>query len=591
MTPLIEALRDSAGPAVEDFYGKLSLLPKSRVILGMLDPGELQHLKSRQVQNLLSMADPSLQDEDHAATALRVGRIHAIVGLDKEELAQSRSILSAAVYQRIAQNVSNQDLSLLNQRLQNDLTWQLKAYQAIEDAQKTALLELMRVIWESANYTDLIHQVVHILSQHDEVAGCAIGRPDEHNVFHFEVASGNIQDYLDDRQGAPETQIMVNADDPRGQGPVGRAWRSGHIERMINFKTQQHASVWREQSLKLGLRSCAAVPLYAPGRATVAILLLHSALPGGFIGPHQASFLDMLQTLLGCALERLGAKDGMRETIPIKNRQHLAALVRSDSLINYYQPLLDTHTGKVRKVEALARLIDGRRLLLPEHFLPALVLDDLLEIYVRGLEYALRDKAGWTGSGIELDLSINLPPAGLSDIRYYEATEAALARHHCPPGQLTLEILENETVSLSHGQPAILTRFKDLGVKLAQDDLGSGHSGLTRLRQLPFDWIKLDRDMVHIKDDDNALEVLRFLHQLVRLGHAMGKQVVAEGIETAELAEALGMLGVDLIQGYAVAKPMAAGRIAEWARAYSFQPGKSGHAALPALARQLVEET
>jgi EAL domain-containing protein (putative c-di-GMP-specific phosphodiesterase class I)/GAF domain-containing protein len=588
---LLEALRQSADSAVDDFYGRISQRPKSRVILDMLDASELQHLKSQQVQNLLTMADPGIKPEDRVASAQRIGRIHAIVGLDKEELAQSHGILVDAVYRQIGERVSGQDILFLNQRLTDDLGWQLKAYQTIEDEQKNVLLDVMRITWENTNYTDLIVQLIKRLGKHPEIAGCAIGRPDEDGVFHFEVASENIQNILDNILDTPDTQVLINANDLRGQGPVGRAWRSGHVERVTNYKTEPQFKTWRGILMNLGLRSCAAVPLHAPGHSSVAVLLLHSALPGGFVGPHQISFLDMLQTLLGCALDRLGSMDGMRKTIPIKNRQHLSALVRSESLLNYYQPLLDTRSGKVLKVEALARLIDGRRMLSPENFLPALRFDDLLEIYIRVLECALSDKETWSRAGVDLELSLNFPPAGLSDIRYYNATKAALERHNCPPDQLTLEILESESVSLRHGQSGILSRFKRLGVQLAQDDLGSGHSGLTRLRNLPFDWIKIDRDMARIKDDDDARSILIFLHQLIRLGHSMGKQVVAEGIETTELTEALGMLGVDLIQGYAVGKPMPANEIAEWVQTHRYQNSHAINSALPELARQLVEET
>lgn len=591
MTSLIEALRNSARPAVDDFYGKLSQLPKSRVILAMLDDSELQHLKSRQVQNLLSLAESGLAASDHIETALRVGRIHAIVGLDKEELVQSRGILAASVYRRIGGEVDSRAMSLFTRRLNDDLTWQLKAYQKIEEAQQKVLLDVTKVTWESGSYTDLIHRVIAILAKHEEIAGCSIGRPDEHGIFHFEAAaSENARDYLTNLQAYPQTHIVVGADDPRGQGPVGRAWRSGHIERIINFRTHPQASPWREAAMQRGFRSCAAVPLRAPGEPPVAILLLQSTLPGGFVGMHQTAFLDMLQTLLGCALARLGGKNAIRETIPIKDRQHLAALVRSEALRTFYQPLLDVHTGRVAKVEALARLRDGERLLSPGQFLPALVLDDLLEIYRRGLVQALDDREAWLKQGLELGISINLPPAGLSDIRYFDATQAALRRHKkLSTGQLTLEVLETDDLPLSHGEHAILNRFKALGVMLAQDDLGSGYSGLGRLRQLPFDWIKIDRDMVKMEGND-AIDVLRFTYQITRLGHSMGKRVVAEGIESKELIDALGTLGVDLVQGYAVARPMPADEVVEWTRTYVYPRGSSGGATLLQLARLLVWE-
>jgi EAL domain-containing protein (putative c-di-GMP-specific phosphodiesterase class I) len=432
--------------------------------------------------------------------------------------------------------------------------------------------------------------VIDALSKHEEIAACAIGRADERGVFHFEAAAaGQIEDYLLALHESPQTRILIGADDPKGQGPVGRAWRSGRIERVINFRTDPDSTPWRAVALQRGLRSCAAVPVRAPGAPTFAVLLLYSRLPGGFVGLHQTAFLDMLQTLLGCAVQRLGGTAGGRAAIPIADRQHLAALVRSEALLTHYQPLLDLRTGVVTKVEALARLADGERLLAPGQFLPAMGLDDLLEIYVRGLANALVARNRWLRDGVEIGMSFNLPPAALSDIRYLDATRSALEQHDVPPDRLTLEVLETGDLSLSHGEHAILSRFKALGVKLAQDDLGAGHSGLGRLRQLPFDWIKIDRDMVKI-DGNDALDVLRFVYQLVRLGHAMGKGVVAEGIESVELLDALATLGVDLAQGYAVAKPMPVDEIVPWTRAYRFTRGVSHGAALAQLASLLVWE-
>jgi EAL domain-containing protein (putative c-di-GMP-specific phosphodiesterase class I) len=590
VTSLLEALRVHAPAAVAEFYTELAQLPKSRVILDMLDESERRHLQQRQIQNLLSLATPRLKDADRIANAARIGRIHAIVGLDKDELVESRGILAASVYRRIGGSVDSRGLSLFTERLNNDLAQQLKAYQKIENSQQAVLLDVTKVAWGSEHYTDLIHRVVDILAAHEEIAGCAIGRPDDQGVFHFEAAaSESLLGYFADLLGSPRTRIVTDADDPRGQGTVGRAWRSGNIERIINFKTLNGAAPWRELTLKSGFRSCAAVPLGALGDRPLAILLLYSALPGGFMGANQTAFLGMLQTVLNCALERLGAASAFHEAIPMHQRQQFAALVRSEALLTYYQPLLDVHEGKVTRVEALARLEEGGQVLSPAQFLPALVAEDLLEIYLRMLDNSLAARLAWLDEGIPLALSINLPPAGLSDIRYLHATEAMLAKHRCPPDQLTLEVLETQAPSFAHGQHAISTRFKDMGVTFAQDDLGSGASGLARLRQLPFDWIKLDRDMVKIEGDD-AFDVLRFIYQLAHLGHAMGKRVVAEGVESMDLVSAFATLGVDLVQGYAIAKPMPGSEIAAWMQCHAFPREFSCGGVLARLARLLVWE-
>jgi len=590
VTSLLEALRVHAPAAVAEFYTELAQLPKSRVILDMLDDSERRHLQQRQIQNLLSLATPHVKDAERIANALRIGRIHAIVGLDKDELVESRALLAASVFRRIGRTVDSRGLSLFAERLNNDLAQQLKAYQKIESAQQAALLDVTKVAWGSEHYGDLIHRVVDILAAHEEIAGCAIGRPDDQGVFHFEAAaSESLLGYVEELLISERTRVVTDADDPRGQGTVGRAWRSGNIERIINFKTLSAAAPWRELVLKSGFRSCAAVPLGVFGESPLAILLLYSALPGGFMGANQTAFLAMLQTVLNCALERLGTASVFHEAIPMRERQHFAALVRSEALLTYYQPLLDVQRGKVTKVEALARLEDEGQLLAPAQFLPALVSDDLLEIYVRMLEHALAARLVWLDEGFPLALSINLPPTGLSDIRYLQATEAMLAKYGCPPGQLTLEVLETAALSFGQGQHAISTRFKALGVTFAQDDLGSGASGLARLRQLPFDWIKIDRDMVQIEADD-AFDVLRFIYQLTQLGHAMGKRVVVEGVGSMDIVGAFATLGVDLVQGYAIAKPMPSSEVAGWMRRHPFEREFACDGTLARLARLLVWE-
>lgn len=591
MQTLIEALHRYAALVVNQFYEELARLPKSRRILEMLSADELAHLKSKQLQNLLALASPGLTTHGHADMALRIGRIHAIVGLDKEELARSRGILQELLYKLIGNQVSGHALSLYTRRLTSDLAWQLKAYQEVQDSQQEVLLRVTRIVWEADGYTDFIDHLVKAFSGHDEIAACIIGRPDEHGIFHFEAGTGaEAPKGLIEVLAESGRAVSVRADHPHGQGAIGRAWRSGKPERVVNYQTDPHVAQWRNVARGLGLRSSVAIPLAAPGQPPIAVLMLYSAFPGGFIGPHQVAFIDLLQTLLGCAALRIQTHDGISEAVPVSLRQHWAALVRTGALEMHYQPLLNLRTWGVAKVEALARLRDGERLLKPDEFLRALASDDLLALYARGVDEALADRSRWLRDGLDLEISINLPPSALNDIRYFEATRAALEAHACPPARLTLEVLENESLSLGQGQLAILTRFRELGVLLAQDDLGSGHSGLARLRELPFDSIKIDREIARV-DRDDALDVLRFIYQLTRLGHALGKLVLAEGIDSPDLLRALTVLGVDGAQGYAIARPMEAPRLLEWmARRPPCPYAPPGESLLARLARFVIWE-
>src|SRR5215469_6567854 len=121
MKTLIGALHEHAAHVVNRFYEELGRLPKSRRILEMLSGAELAHLKARQIQNLLALASLGLTAREHEDMAQRIGRIHAIVGLDKEELVRSRGILQELIYADVGRTVSTQQLSLYARRLTTDL--------------------------------------------------------------------------------------------------------------------------------------------------------------------------------------------------------------------------------------------------------------------------------------------------------------------------------------------------------------------------------------------------------------------------------------------------------------------------------------
>lgn len=590
-----QVMKERAWEIVKQFYTELSRLPKSKRILDILSEEELRHLQVHQALNLQRLA--SLQPEDHGeheAIALNVGRIHAIVGLDRDELANGRSILMEVVYRLVKDDVSSEAMAVYSQRLSQDLAYQLKAYQNLADSQQSVLLEITKAAWSAQNYTDLIQQAVNILANHYDIGVCAIGRPDEEGVFHFEHVESKSNEVALGVINALESPPVIHANDPSGQGATGRAWRSGKIERVLNFKTQKGPH--DIQAVELGLRSCAAIPLRSPDQPiSFAVLLLFSSYPGGFIGKLQETFINLIQSILGSAIARLKIEDNYTPVVSLLDRQHISALLHSDALQFHYQPILDLHSGSVTKVEALARLMSNDDVLTPDIFFAALSPDDFLEIYIRGLNRALLDRQRWLEQGIDLDVSLNLPPAAMNDFRYLEATRNALTIHECCPERLTLEMLENESLALHDNQQTLLSQFKSLGVFLAQDDLGSGHSGLTRLRTLPFDGIKIDRGIVKTPDGatdiGNARSALRFAYQLTRLGHSLGKWVVVEGIENPEMLEAMMILGVDAVQGYTVAKPMPADRLPEWVNTHSGAPFIHAlDGVLPRLAKSIIRE-
>ena len=563
LTSLAEALQHNAGDIVGRFCEGLTDLPRSKHILEALSEVEFEHLKSQQIRNLYALADPDLTAMAHRAMALRAGRLHAIVGLDREDLIRSRGLLSAAIHNNVDTTAHGEALRVLGQRLTRDLAWQTHAYQQLQTSRQDVLLGITRLAWDADSYTDVIVRVGEILGAHDEFAGCSVGRPDSEGVFRFESVSGKtIEKYRVGLESSAE-QPVSDGDRPQGRGPAGRAWRSGNVERIVNFQTDPQAEPWKDLARREGFRSSAAIPLSPPGHPPMAILSLYSAFPGGYAAADQMTFIGQLQTLLGFAIARIENREGHTDTVPYAIRQHRAALLRSDALQMHYQPLLDLRTGQVTKVEALARLWDGGRLLMPGEFFPALSSDDFLELYVGGLGQTLAHRNRWLQGGVNLNVSVNLPPGALSNTRYFEATKHALTEHGCAPHALTLEILETGALPSGMDVSRELAKFKALGVGLAEDDLGSGYSSLNRLRKVPFDWVKIDRGIVSHVDQDPS-NVLQFIYHLTRLGHSLGKSVIVEGVEDVELLEAVVILGADAAQGYGIARPMPAQHMIAW---------------------------
>lgn len=564
-TPQLAALfaevQRHAAAIVSQFHDGLACLPASQRILNHLTPAEMRYAKSRQTQRLCALSAPSLTAADHRAQAIRAGRTHAIVGLNWEDLVRARGVLGEAIVKFIDTAAHGEALCLLSRRMNQDLAWQAEAYQRLQISRHAVLQRVTLLAWRTESYTDLISQVVQILGEHDEIAGCAVGRPDRQGVFRFELAAGGtIERYL---AGIEKTAPITVGNSSGSQGPTGRAWRSGHVVRSLNIANDPKMVPWRAAALPVGFHSCIAIPLHQPGEPTAAILNLYSPLPGALTGADQIAFVSLLQTILGFAIAGTERLAGHTRTVPYTVRQRWSKLLGTDALKIHYQPLLDLKTGQVTKVEALARLQDGDRLLAPGEFFPALSSEDFLTLYKRGLEQALSQRRLWLRAGFPLSVSVNLPSSALGDIRYFKVTERALKKSGAAPNQLTLEVLETDAFPLGVDVSQELAKFKALGIQLAEDDLGSGYSSLTRLREVPFDLVKIDRDIVSAVGRD-PLETLRFTYQLIQLGHSLNKAVVVEGIEDEGMLEAVVILGADIAQGYAIARPMPAEALTEW---------------------------
>jgi diguanylate cyclase (GGDEF)-like protein len=563
MAALTNVLSPIAVCVVEEFYQYLLGSSGLGKFMRCLSDPELYSLKRQQVENLMLLASPDLTSAQHRTVSLKAGRTYAIFGVNPRDLAHTKEILHAVVSQRVDTAVHHAALATLSRRLTRDLTWQIEAARLVHETSQDILLRITDLAWSAASHADLIAKAASIIGTLEGCLGCAFGRPDIDGVFRFESVSGDpLRAYLADVE-ARQCSLITKGDRPQGRGPTGRAWTGGQVERCVNVETDQRMGPWREIARRHGIRSSVAIPLSPPNRTPGTVLTMYSKLPGGYASAEQVGFIRQVQALLTFAIARL--ESGLRTThaLPWSTRQRWASLIGTSALEMHYQPIRDLCTGRVKRAEALARLRDGDEVLAPGTFFPCLSREDFVVVYTHGLHQVLDQQNHWLRDGIEVEVSVNLPAEAIHDPRFYEITRAALRRYGSQPQRLMLEVLETSDMVSGASLRDGLEQFRALGIKLAEDDLGAGHSSLDRLRAQPFDVIKLDRSLV-LGVERTPIDVLSSIYQLTNLCHALGKTVVVEGVESVDLIDAVALLGADAVQGYAIARPMPAIAFTDW---------------------------
>ena len=137
-----------------------------------------------------------------------------------------------------------------------------------------------------------------------------------------------------------------------------------------------------------------------------------------------------------------------------------------------------------------------------------------------------------------------------------------LSQHGVDPGSLTLEITESSLLLEAPRSRSTIQELHELGVHLSIDDFGTGYSSLSYLRQLPVSELKVDQSFIANMLIDQQDEVI--VRSTIDLGHNLGLEVVAEGVESEQVLQQLRDIGCDVAQGYAVSRPLDAKRFATW---------------------------
>jgi len=243
----------------------------------------------------------------------------------------------------------------------------------------------------------------------------------------------------------------------------------------------------------------------------------------------------------------------------------LRLAIERKQLALYYQPKVDARTREMTGVEALVRWQHPvRGAVGPTELIAVAERFGLIGAIGQWvIDEACRQIAAWAREGLRMRVAVNLSAYQLRQDDLVQRIRQSFATHGVDASLLTFEI--TETVAMEDTQATMRTfaQLARAGASLAIDDFGTGHSSLAYLRTLPARQLKIDRSF--IGDLGVSGDAMAVVDAVIRLAHALGLRVVAEGVETERQCQILTTLGCDEFQGYLFARPMDAERLALWA--------------------------
>jgi len=236
------------------------------------------------------------------------------------------------------------------------------------------------------------------------------------------------------------------------------------------------------------------------------------------------------------------------------------ALERSELRL-FYQPVVEIKGSRAVGVEALLRWDHpDQGLVTPNRFIPVAEESGLIiPIGAWVLQEACRQLRRWQVKrygGLQGAVEVNLSARQVDDPRIVATVEQILSETGLSPSYLTLEITESALMNDAASALSVLRALKELGVTLAIDDFGTGYSSLSYLQRFPLDILKIDKTFVD--ELGIAPEGSEIISAVINLAHALGLQVIAEGVETERQLQELERLDCDFAQGYLFSRPVPA---------------------------------
>lgn len=278
---------------------------------------------------------------------------------------------------------------------------------------------------------------------------------------------------------------------------------------------------------------------------------------------------ELRDTLM--ALTTLGALEARIETPPLSiSDEHLRAAIERKEFINFYQPQVSLTSGEVTGFEALARWRHPELgLIAPGNFISRIEALGLIDrLCWRAAEMAINDILRFGAlNGTQPRISLNASMLSLHNLEFPDTLVAMAERYSFPVEKVAVEVTESglaEQLSLALD---VLTRLRMKGFQLSIDDFGTGYAMMRQLQNVPATELKIDRSLVEHMHGDGSERVM--VEKIIEMGHELGMEVTAEGVETEEQYEVLRQKGCDGAQGFWISRPMPAEKVPDWLAAYA----------------------
>jgi diguanylate cyclase (GGDEF)-like protein len=238
--------------------------------------------------------------------------------------------------------------------------------------------------------------------------------------------------------------------------------------------------------------------------------------------------------------------------------------IDAGQLALHYQPKLSLGLDEIHHVEALVRWSHPRHgMIPPDHFIAIAEQTGLINDLTQWvLQEAAHQYQRWLAMGISLSIAVNVSYRNLQDKHFYDLVMTILDEADMPNAALSLEMTERAVVDDMDSVIAVLSHFRDAGIRISIDDFGTGYSSLIQLKNLPVSELKIDKSFVLNLLDEQANQVI--VRSSIELAHNLGMFVVAEGVEDEATLRWLRRNGCDLVQGYYISRPQAAEQLQQW---------------------------